>query len=294
METPVVYYRELAPCDALRNHVRSFFSFAPGAVRERASVRRVLREVEFACGDSFSSPFFADGHVSIVVSFDRACGPDGRWYTGVTPAAAVIGPMSVVGPVRPADRADMVGVYFQPGKAASFLGAPSSLLTDRTVALEELWGAAQTEPLLALVNAGEATRVERLERALLARLRRTPRDKRTVNVAGLADWAAARSGQLTVEQMAGAAGVSRQALTRAFRDEVGVTPKLYCMLARFQSGLGFAGSGNDVNWAHAAAELGYADQSHMITEFRRFSSLTPYQLASSKWFHPFIERAKAR
>jgi AraC-like DNA-binding protein len=94
--------------------------------------------------------------------------------------------------------------------------------------------------------------------------------------------------------MAWAAGVSRQALTRTFREHVGVTPKLYCMLARFQSSLVVAGSGRNAECARVAAELGYADQSHMIAECRRFSSLTPYQLATSKWFHPFIERAKAR
>ena len=43
-----------------------------------------------------------------------------------------------------------------------------------------------------------------------------------------------------------------------------------------------------------AATLGYADQSHMIAEFRRFSSLTPHALAAGGWFHPFIERARAR
>jgi AraC-like DNA-binding protein len=92
--------------------------------------------------------------------------------------------------------------------------------------------------------------------------------------------------------MAESAGVSRQALTRAFREDIGVTPKLYCMLARFQSGLAFASCEKAIDWAGLAVDLGYADQSHMISEFRRFSSLTPHELASGKWFHPFIERAK--
>jgi hypothetical protein len=47
-----------------------------------------------------------------------------------------------------------------------------------------------------------------------------------------------------------------------------------------------------VNWAQTAIELGYADQSHMIAEFKEFSSLTPPRLASGSWFHPFIERAR--
>jgi AraC-like DNA-binding protein len=42
-----------------------------------------------------------------------------------------------------------------------------------------------------------------------------------------------------------------------------------------------------------AFEVGYTDQSHMIAEFRQFSSLTPHMLATERWFHPFIERAKS-
>ena len=293
MQAPVVHYREFAPCEALRRHVRSFFSFSPATGCERAPVRRPLREIVFGRGDLFSAPFFADGHVSLTVTFDRACGPDWCWRSGVTPAATVIGAMSVVGPSRPAARADMVGAWFLPGSAARLLGAPSSLLTDETVALEDLWGAAPTESLLALHDEDEATRIDRLEHALVARLGRAPPRCGTVDVAGLAARVTARAGQLTVEEMARTAGVSRQALTRTFRERVGVTPKVYCMLARFQAGLVFAGSGKNVDWARIAVELGYADQSHMISEFRRFSSLTPRELAATKWFHPFIVRAKA-
>ena len=102
-----------------------------------------------------------------------------------------------------------------------------------------------------------------------------------------------RRGQVTVDALARAAGVSRQHLTRQFRDELGIPPKLYCRLARFQSGLVYADAQTKVDWAQAAVEMGYADQSHMIAEFRRFSGLTPHALGSRRWFHPFIERAKS-
>ena len=99
---------------------------------------------------------------------------------------------------------------------------------------------------------------------------------------------------MTVHRLADAAGVSRRQLTRVFRQVVGVSPKRYCRLARFQSGLGLAGVGSGVKWARVAAELGYADQSHMIAEFRELSSLTPEALATQQWFHPFILDARAR
>jgi AraC-like DNA-binding protein len=292
MRPLVACYREFAPCEALRGYVHSFFSFVPNPASRMDVRRRILLETVFAEGDSFSSPLFADGNVSLVFTFDRTCGVDGRWRAGAAMGAAVIGAMSVVGEPRAADRADMLGVYFRAGQAGTFLRAPGSVLTDRIVALEDLWAASGPSLTLELAEADELARIDILERALLRQLGREPRRTTTVDVVGLTRWVAAENGRLTVERMSDAAGVSRQALARTFRDAVGVTPKVYCMLARFQAGLAYAGCGSGVDWARAAADLGYADQSHLIAEFRRFSSLTPQSLALGRWFHPFIERAR--
>ena len=288
----VACYREFAPCEALRGHVHSFFSFVPKPAN-RADIRRAIQlETLFGEGDSFSSPLFADGNVSLVFNFDRTCGVGGRWRGGAGASTAVIGAMSVVGEPRAAERAEMLGVYFRPGQAGKFLGAPGSVVTDRIVALEDLWGSSATTLALELAEADEVSRIDILERALLGCLRSEPRRATTVDIVGLTRWVAAERGRLTVERLTHSAGVSRQALARKFREAVGVTPKVYCMLTRFQAGLSYAGRGSGVDWARAAADLGYADQSHMIAEFRRFSSLTPQSLASGRWFHPFIVRAR--
>ena len=99
---------------------------------------------------------------------------------------------------------------------------------------------------------------------------------------------------MSVRKLAEAAGVSRQHLSRVFREVIGVSPKRYCRLARFHAGLAYAGAGAGVQWAEVAADLGYADQSHMIAEFRELSSLTPDALATQRWFHPFILAAQSR
>src|SRR5260370_11240612 len=293
MQRAVAYYREFAPCKALREHGGAFFSFVPRA--EKSIENRPIRR-EVVCGedDSFSSPLFADGHVSMVFSFGRACHAGGLWYDSPAgPHGKVIGAMSGVGPTSGEDRPEMLGVYFRPGRVSPFTHVPAWELTDRIVALEDLWGAAGSELPTEVSEANEAARIDRLESVLLARIEEGRRSTIALDAAGLAAWVLRRCGRLTVQSLADAAGVSRQHLTRTFRECVGVTPKLYCRLARFQSGLVYAGCGKTVNWAQVAIEMGYADQSHMITEFRRFSSLTPPKLATQQWFHPFIERARA-
>ena len=287
----VAWYREFEPCEALRPYVRSFFSFVPSASRAQAPRRRVTLEISFGANDSFSSPLFADGNVSLIFNFDRTCGTDGVWRSA-SAETAVIGPMTVVGAPRDAARAEMVGAYFLTGRARPFVLAPTSHLVDRIVALDDLWGRCAADLTGELSARREEQRVDALEHALLRRLGRAHARSTSVDTAGLAHWVTAERGRVTVERMAEAAGVSRQTLSRAFRETVGITPKVYCMLARFQAGLAYVGRGTKIDWARVAGDLGYADQSHMIMEFRRFSSLTPHQVATGAWFHPFIERAR--
>jgi len=289
----IAVYRELAPCAALAPHVHAFFTFGP--VRACAPAERtVLRETFFAPGDSFCSPLLADGNVSLVLSTGMTCELGGRWRVDPSgPSGRVIGPMTRVGETDVRECAEGVGVYFRPAQASTFIGMPIGELTDRIIGADDVWGLVGRSLPAELGELDDRARVDRLEAALLERLARDDSHVVGIDAAGLASRVLSCDGRVSVESLADAAGVSRQHLTRVFRDRVGLAPKTYCSLARFQSGLVYAGRG-DVDWAQAAAAMGYADQSHMISEFRRFSSLTPQTLATGGWFHPFIERARRR
>jgi AraC-like DNA-binding protein len=289
----IAVYRELAPCAALASHVHAFFTFGP--VRACAPApRAVLRETHFAPADSFCSPLFADGNVSLVLSSGMTCELGGRWRADASgPSGRVIGPMTRVGETDVRECAEGVGVYFRPAQASTFVGMPIGELTDRIIGADDAWGVVGRSLASEQSELDDRTRVDRLEAALLERLARHNSRLVGIDAAGLASRVLNCDGRVSVEWLATAAGVSRQHLARVFRERVGLAPKTYCSLARFQSGLAYAGRGG-VDWAQAAAALGYADQSHMIAEFRRFSSLTPQALAAGGWFHPFIERARAR
>ena len=293
MFPPVVHYREFAPCEALRRHVRAFFSFAP-PVEYPPGGRPLLREVRLGERDPLCPRWFADGHVSLAFSLEQAWVCDGHWrHAHSAPRGEVIGPMSAVGAASVDECPEAVGVFLRAGRACALTGTPTAELADRVVTLEDLWGAAAGGLTAELAAAGETARIDRLESVLLRRLAHASAAKTAPNVPGLAQYILRGRGRLKIERLADAAGVSRQHLTRSFREAVGIAPKLFARLARFQAGLACAGCGANVDWAQAAFELGYADQSHMIAEFREFSGLTPETLARQRWFHPFIERARA-
>jgi AraC-like DNA-binding protein len=79
----------------------------------------------------------------------------------------------------------------------------------------------------------------------------------------------------TVADVSHASGWSRRWLTRAFSDCVGMTPKRYCRLLRFQHVVRRVSSGGRVNWADLVASGGFSDQAHLAHEFRAFSGLSP-------------------
>ena len=297
MAPAVARYREYAPGEALQKHVRALFSFTiPPHTRPEGRITRsrITREIVFRHGQPFWSTLFADGHVSIVFSTGAGYCIDGLWHPALSgPSGHVIGPMTRAQTTFHGERLEQTGAYLHAASSFVLTQVPAYEITDRVLALEDLWGAAASERLETAIRdaAGEAERVDRLEDALLGRMGAKGSRQGSIDIAGIAASVIAMRGQRSVAGLARDAGVSRQHLTRTFHESVGVTPKLYCRLARFQAGLAYARSGSKVDWAVAALEAGYCDQSHMIADFRQFSGLTPATLADGRVFHPFIEGA---
>lgn len=75
-------------------------------------------------------------------------------------------------------------------------------------------------------------------------------------------------------------GYSRKHLVTLFEEHVGFAPKRYASLVRFDRVMQALRAGPDVPWAELALRHGYADQSHLCRELRRFSGVTPTVLRS--------------
>jgi len=76
-------------------------------------------------------------------------------------------------------------------------------------------------------------------------------------------------------------GFSRRWLSQRFKEQIGVSPKAYARLLRFQRVVQQVAAGQRIEWADVAADLGFADQAHLTHEFRRFSGLTPAAFLAS-------------
>ena len=179
------------------------------------------------------------------------------------------------------EHASIIGVHFRAGGAFHFFDMPVSELRDTHVDLETLWGAAAAELRERLcATATPAERLCLLEQALTNRLSSSLEHHSAVRFA-LNAFARADS-DLIVSEIAKETGFSQRRFIQVFKQEVGMSPKLYCRVRRFQQALVLARRQATTNWAQLALACGYFDQSHFINEFRSFSGLSPLEYARQR------------
>jgi AraC-like DNA-binding protein len=159
--------------------------------------------------------------------------------------------------------------------ATAFLPIPAAALTDDHAPLEAVWADGTQVADYVASALGTDRAIARLAETLTSRLPRVaavPPD-----LVAAVERIMARGGRVDVSRLAASLGVTRQHLARRFAAHVGVTPKTFCRVVRLWQVLRCTERGR-VNWAALAADLGYSDQSHLVSEFRSLTGLTP-----SRW-----------
>jgi AraC-like DNA-binding protein len=163
-----------------------------------------------------------------------------------------------------------VGAVLRPGAAEVLFGAHADELSGSHTALEDLWGRRATsmrEELTELPSPEE--RLDAFERMLAARLP-TVRGLHPAVAHALQQFEATTS----VHDVVRHSGYSHRRFIELFSRTVGLTPKMYCRVLRFQQVLR-AGTGGLASLIDVAMANGYSDQSHFNREFREFTGVTP-------------------
>jgi AraC-like DNA-binding protein len=152
--------------------------------------------------------------------------------------------------------------------------------TGAVIALDDLWGddARRTEERLRDATSWE-DRFAIAEDALVRRLDA----RRAADPEVAFAWAEmeASQGLVRIEAVAAETGWSRKRLWSRFRAQVGLTPKRAAQLVRFDRAARRLAAGHGA--AMAAAESGYADQSHLHRDAFTFAGLPPSAVAIAPW-----------
>jgi AraC-like DNA-binding protein len=200
-------------------------------------------------------------------TYEGAAGP----AVSRTGGAIFAGPRSRHLVIDTEEQRSLVEVTFELGGAAYFFGVPMSAVRDRLVELEALWGrdgrllrerllaAATPERRLLLVEAvlrdhlAEGSRLDPVVAVAASRIERG----------------------LSVAAVAAELEISPRRFTGRFRERVGLGPKRYSRVRRLQRLVGSIDPAVPTRWVDAAAAHGFADQAHLINEFREMTGVTP-------------------
>jgi len=202
-----------------------------------------------------------------------------RRYSGTV----VSGPYRRFFVIDPLQHASIMGVHFRPGGAVPFLGVPASELADAHVDLEALWGSTASEFRERLCTATTPSkRLAVLEEVLFRRLHQPPQRHGAIPVA--LDAFEQAGAEVKIRDLAGRLGLSQRRFIQVFAAEVGLTPKLYGRVRRFQRARELVRNA-PADWAAVAVACGYFDQSHMIRDFGKFSGLSPVAYLNQRSEH---------
>ncbi|MFC9185787.1 AraC family transcriptional regulator [Streptomyces cyaneofuscatus] len=172
-----------------------------------------------------------------------------------------------------------VQVSLTPLGARAVYGMPAAALAHRLVPLDELLGALGAELADRLRAAPTwAARFALLDELLLRAVGRgdgDPLSRVRPEVAEAWRRLVAAQGRVQVGAVATELGWSRRYLTERFRGEVGLSPKTFARVLRFEHAHDLATAHDPLPWADVATVSGYADQAHLVRDWREFTGRSP-------------------
>jgi AraC-like DNA-binding protein len=95
-------------------------------------------------------------------------------------------------------------------------------------------------------------------------------------------------GRLPIRQLAVEVGWSHKHLITRFKQQVGLPPKTAARLVRFDAVWRRLATRPPARWDQVTAECGYADQAHLIRDFRRFTGACPTEFPTHPQAGPAV------
>lgn len=251
-----VSYLRLEPSADLSELVGNFWFMSGAGPAAMPGGHRILpdgcMEFVFQLGDPFS---------------ERR--PDGTWR--LQPHHLLVGQMERRVDVKPSGTIHTVGVHFRPAGMASFVPGDLSRFANRIVPLAPVLGA-DLPPLLA------GLRSSRKPERSVALLEDFLRGRRTLGDPAMVSASSRlvrESGPVDLAALARRFRLGDRQFRRRFEAAVGLGPKRFARLVRFQRVFERERERDARAWSRVALDCGYYDQAHFNRDFRAFTGVRP-------------------
>jgi AraC-like DNA-binding protein len=186
-------------------------------------------------------------------------------------------------------RSHIIGIKWQPTALAHLWRVPMHRFTNRVADLHKAIPLQWLPLRQALLSApNDPARIEHIEKFLLAHLPLEPADLLSQHAV---DILRAARGAMAIRALATQLGVSERHLEQRFKHEVGLTPKQFARIVRFNAIFELMKVGKP-DWMELVEGAGFYDQSHFIRNFRAFTGEEPsaYGFGAATLANFFLQR----
>ena len=210
---------------------------------------------------------FPDGSPGLVLNVGEKCITDNGRVTMQSGSVYLVGAMTSYKETYLNKKHHLIGVCFKPGAFARFYNyMPLAEIAEQTVELEKAL-APDTSKMQELSFA-------ELNAFFLKRLN-TPKQ----DLSSIVKCIKAAKGQITVDALAKKNHTTARQLERNFHKHIGITPKEFINITRFQNALSeITNKMNQKSFLNIAIEHGYYDHAHLTNDVKRYTGLPPSEL----------------
>jgi len=166
------------------------------------------------------------------------------------------------------------GIKFKPGGFRTFLTTSTSIVTNRVLPAQQIFGPSILDLAAQIYRSPDTESMADATSKYLTSLNPSPDPSADLS-AHLVQLILDDPSILTVDQLAAKAGITIRSLQRLFKDYVGASPKWVIRRYRLHELVERLHSGQPFDGAQLALDLGYADQAHLINDFRNLIGYTP-------------------
>jgi AraC-like DNA-binding protein len=208
------------------------------------------------------------GSIPLIIHFKGRVGGHDSFTAGLHDAATI---------VRSDQPTAGVQANFTALGACLFFNRPLADFSNRTVGLDDVLGAPARRLKAELLDAATwEARFAVLDREITSRIQaaRQPADE--------ISWAwkqlTRTAGRTRIRTLVDEIGWSERHFARQFGQQIGMTPKAFARILRFNRAVRRLTSPREARLADLALDCGYFDQAHFTHDFRAFAGVTPSEL----------------
>ncbi|WP_348621065.1 AraC family transcriptional regulator [Paenibacillus polymyxa] len=268
------YYIEQKPSAALKAYVACYWEFGPANRVVEGNLAASYEDTALLSlpQEETMERVLPDGCTDILLEYDPVNKRQELSYCGTFT-------QPFVSARQAGSETRIFAVRFFPGGAHYFHGMPTHLFTGGNYRLEDLWPesiAVIGERILEAQNFNERVRImDKYLNQLLLRQRTNDCDL----MKNLLHRIFVSGGSVGVKELAEREAISERQINRKFGQWIGISPKKFSEVVRFQSVLHSIQSGGGLDWTELALKHSFFDQAHLIRDFRRFYGDSPLTAA---------------